>query len=128
METVDSWQEIKRNIDQLERYRRSSVTSELEYYENLIKRGICFVVTKDNGELVFSPSRFIGYKSNNMAAHQSNPKKDGKVTNPSISRIIGSNPEEDEYLEEEYKKFCKNLGIHPRKSGQFGVKRKYWMR
>ncbi len=63
-----------------------------------------------------------------MTAHQLNTKKDGKVTNPAISRVIGSNPEEYEYLEEDYKKFCKKQGIHPQKSGQFGVKRKYWLK
>ncbi len=128
MDTVNKWEEIKRNIDQLESYRRSSVTIELGYYENLIKRGICFVVTENNEELVFRPSRFIGYRNNNMFNHQSNTKKDGKVTNPAISQIIGHNPEENEYLDEEYKKFCIKLGIKPRGTGQFGVTRKYWVK
>jgi hypothetical protein len=63
-----------------------------------------------------------------MDAHLANEQKDGRETNPKISEILGKSPELNDILEEEYKKFCEGLDITPKKTGPFGVKRKYWDR
>ena len=61
-----------------------------------------------------------------MDKHQNNESKDGKVTNPAISKILGTKPEPNLEYEKDYKEYCKSLGIVPREKGAFGVERKYW--
>lgn len=80
----------------------------------------------DNG-YKFYPSRFIGYVNNSMDAHARNQEKDGKVTNPAITDIIGTKPQLNETLEDEYKEYCVSLSFKANKAGAFGVKRKYWL-
>ena len=127
MNVVETRQDIEASIEQLETYRHSQDRREVEYYKGLVRRGICFVVTNRNGELVFSPSRFIGYVNNNLEAHESNASKDGRVTTPAISRILGKEPVPDETLEQHYQKFCSKLGVESGKGGQFGIRRKFWV-
>ena len=126
MELVKKWEDMKKNLMTLEGYRVSGLADEVDFYLNRIKKGICFVVYEHSGKLIFGPSRFVGYLNNNVDAHHANEYKDGRETNPEISEILGSPPKEDEVLEEAYKKHCESLGITPKETGPFGVKRKYW--
>ncbi|MUG46312.1 HNH endonuclease [Paenibacillus woosongensis] len=122
METVTTWEEIVDNIFRLESYRHSSEYS--EYYLDRLKRGICFVVFERGGRLFFGPSRFIGYKNNNIDVHTNNEDKHGGITNKAITKIIGYSPRYDNDIENEYLKFCLSNGVTP--TGSFGGKRKYW--
>ena len=124
METVIIWNEIEDNIFRLESYYNS--TEYIEDYYNLMKNGICFVVFERSGRLFFGPSRFVGYKNNNIDDHRKNPTKHGRETNDAISRIITSDPEEDDILEHEYKKYCLSIGLEPSPTGTAGNSRKYW--
>lgn len=126
MKLVQTKQEIKRNIDQLEEYQRSHKLHEVTYYEERIKRGICFVVSEHNAQLVFSPSRFVGYANNTIALHDDNQSRHGAVTNAAISRILGSEPVENDELEEEYRLFCDKIDVIWKPLGAFGKPRKYW--
>ena len=126
MKLVTSWSQIEKNLMKLEEYKRSSDQEEIEFYTNLIKRGICFVVYESRGTLYFGPSRFVGYADNDMHSHLANESKDGRETNPAINNIIDSAPEEDDILEEEYKRLCESLGFEPKATGPFRLKRKYW--
>ncbi|MCB9106352.1 MAG: hypothetical protein H6633_19230 [Anaerolineales bacterium] len=128
MEFVKTWEEIEKNLMTLEGYRNSGHKAEVDFYLQRIEKGICFVAYERNGKLIFGPSRFVGYLNNNMTTHSANADKDGRETNPRINEIIGNPPEEDEELEEEYKTYCESLGITPKNTGPFGVKRKYWYR
>jgi hypothetical protein len=111
MNFVKKWEDIEKNLVKLEGYRNSSRQEEVDFYLNRIKKGICFVVYEHGGKLIFGPSRFVGYLDNDIDVHLANQQKDGRETNPKINEILGGPPEEDESLEEEYKKFCKYLGI-----------------
>jgi len=124
METVGSWKDIEDNIFLLESYR-NSVKYYNDYYE-LIKKGTCFVVFERSGRLFLGPSRFIGYKNNDIETHKKNTEKHGSETNSAISKIINCEPEYNDNLENEYKKFCFYNGIEPEEKGSFGHKRKYW--
>lgn len=128
MKLVTNWEDIEKNLKTLEQYGNSGQKKEIEFYLKMIERGICFVIYELDGRLIFGPSRFIGYLNNNMEAHLANEQKDGRETNPRISTILGGSPQPDEMLEEEYKRFCERLGITPKKTGTFGIKRKYWDR
>ena len=126
IELVKTREEIKQNIQVLDKYLSDKVDPEYSYALDLIKKGICFVVDDSSGRKKYYPSRFIGYASNSMDKHQNNESKDGKVTNPAISKILGSKPEPNHEYEKDYREYCESLGIVPQEKGAFGVERKYW--
>ena len=127
MKTVSTITELLNNISIIDQYLKSADKIEVDYAKGLIKRGTCFVAVKSDEGYKFYPSRFIGYANNSMDAHERNYEKDGKETNPAISAIIGSNPQHNEKLEDEYKEYCVSLGFKANKAGTFGVERKYWL-
>ena len=126
IELVKTREEIKHNIQVLDKYLSDKVDPEYSYALDLIKKGICFVVDDTSGRNKYYPSRFIGYVSNSMDKHQNNESKDGKITNPAISKILGSKPESNLEYEKDYREYCESLGIIPREKGAFGIERKYW--
>ena len=128
MEFVSKWEDIEKNMLMLEEYRNSKNKDYVEFYTNLIKRGICFVVYEHNGEFLFGPSRFIGYVNNSLEAHSSNTEKHGTRTNSAISKILGCYPDEDEVLQQKYEALCDSLGVKQRKTGSYGKIRKYWLK
>lgn len=121
MDLIDSVSDLQKNLDTLETYRNSVEATYREFYKELIKRGRCFVVYSRDNNTHFAPSRFIGYKHNDMNSHWANHEKDGRETNPVIDRIVGKQSEQSETTEIEYQKFCNELGIEPWK-----VKKKFW--
>jgi hypothetical protein len=122
---VQSWNDILSNIQILEAYRYSKNNEDVKFYNDLVKRGTCFVATKTEENLVFAPSRFIGYLKNNRKKHITNESKDGRVTNPAIETILESKFRVDEGLERAYRSFCLSLGFAANEKGSFGVTRKY---
>ena len=122
---VRNWKDILENILMLEDYRHSKNIEDIDYYNSLIKRGTCFVATIIDEELVFAPSRFIGYLQNSRQKHSANESKDGRVTNPELEKILNTKFRVDEGLERAYRSFCLSLGFTPRDKGSFGVTRKY---
>ena len=77
--------------------------------------------------IAFAPSRFVGYVENKLASHAQNSSRDGCVTTAALSGIFDSRPTVDAVLEEAYRSFCQSIGVQPRKSGNFGAPRKYWI-
>jgi hypothetical protein len=126
MELIDKISELKVNLSTLEKYMNSKDSSEREFYRKLIRNGICFVVYKTENKTIFAPSRFIGYKNNNMVNHNNNDMKDGRETNPRINYILHQECKPDEQCNYLYKLFCNQLGFTANAKGNFGVVRKYW--
>jgi hypothetical protein len=102
--------ELRSNLLVLDNYL-SKDEEEEKFAKNLVRRGICFVAYKINSEWRFAPSRFIGYANNSMSIHKGNYEKDGRKTNPVISRVIKRELKMDDSLEEEYFRYCRFLGI-----------------
>ncbi len=128
MNVVKEIYQLKENINTLENYLNGKIDPEYSYALNLIKKGTCFVAMKQgDNEYHFYPSRFIGYQKNTMNMHMNNTYKDGKETNPAISKIIGFKPSKNKEMEAEYKKYCDRLGFVASNKGSFGVERKYWV-
>lgn len=115
------------NIQTLDGYLNAQVDPEYDFALNLIKNGTCFVAMEDSSVYRFYPSRFIGYADNSMDAHLNNVEKDGKETNPAISRILGAKPSVNSILNKEYARYCETLGFEPRYKGAFGSERKFWV-
>ena len=121
METVVSKEQLLQNISTLETARNS--TTDRASYLSLIRNGRCFLPYIDAGVVRFAPSRFIGYVDNTIEDHNHNEQKDGKKTNPAVSKTVGAKPIEDGAMEARYQLFCKQLQLAPSPN----VKRKYWV-
>ena len=126
MDVVKSLDEIRINMKTIDNYLVDVDNPEYTYALGLISRGICFVADDSTGKYRFYPSRFVGYANNTMSRHEGNSSKDGRVTNPAISKVLYQNPEADSEMDLAYKEYCKSLGIQVKKKGSFGVSRKYW--
>jgi hypothetical protein len=126
MELIDNIKELEENLTTLENYMNSKEPFEKKFQRDLIKKGICFVSYKKGSRNLFAPSRFIGYKHNNMQAHIANKSKDGGETNPRISEILHSSCKPDQQINSLYRQFCSELGFDAKETGSFGVERKFW--
>ena len=126
MDVVKSMDEIRINMKTMDSYIIKADNPEYIYALSLISKGICFVADDSTGKFRFYPSRFIGYANNTMSKHECNSSKDGRVTNPAISKVLNQKPEADSEMEIAYKEYCKSLGIQVKEKGSFGVSRKYW--
>jgi hypothetical protein len=127
MRTVENLNDLKANIKTLDKYLNSKKDPEYGFGLNLVKRGTCFIAVNDNGHYKFYPSRFVGYVGNSMDAHLNNESKNGGVTNPAISSILGSKPAPNPVLDNLYREYCETLGFLANEKGSFGVERKYWV-
>ena len=131
MKFIETLKDLQVNLDTLENYLNSPLVKEREYALDRVKLGTCFVVYEINGQKHFAPSRFIGYKDNTMGKHDNNDAKDGRETNPAITRVLKTADAScslgnDELLDDSYKAYCIKLGIKPKENGAFGVERKFW--
>ena len=124
MELITQKAELADNIGRLQEYLRGS-GADRDFALDLIRKGICFVVTEQDGKPFFSPSRFIGYRSNTRHDHVHNEDKDGRETNAALGVILSSPPVTSDPLDAEYEQFCTSLGISVRKA-PFGIARKFW--
>lgn len=127
MRFVESRGDIISNLQTLERYRTSAREPERAYLRSLIQKGICFVVAEHRGRTLIGPSRFVGYRDNDMSRHEANDGRDGRETNPVISDLLGSQPTRTPTGERALKRLCKDLGLAWTDRGAFGVARKYWL-
>jgi hypothetical protein len=121
MNLVEDRSDVESNIRQLVAYLSSNDPLERQFGLELVQNGRCFVVWQEAGEVVFAPSRFIGYANNSKRVHIHHDAKDGKRTNPMISFILGGKPEASDKLDAAYRKYCEALGISIKR-----YNRKYW--
>lgn len=126
MKKVENLNELRENFKILDNYLSSQKDPEYSFGLGLIKRGTCFVAVQENGKYKFYLSRFVGYANNNMDVYLNNEGKDGRETNPAISKILGSVPTPNPILDNLYREYCESLGFVANEKGSFGVERKYW--
>jgi 5-methylcytosine-specific restriction protein A len=119
MTVVTSIADIEENLQLFEDYLCEGSDEEQLFCSELIRKGSCFIAYETDNEHRFSPSRYIGYKQNTIHAHIQR-KKDGKETNPAITKVLGQLTQNDR-LEKKYLKYCSDLGVSP-----FNKKRKFW--
>lgn len=122
-ELIENLDDLKDNLLILESYL------DLEYSEreqnfaySLIQNGKNLVAYKIQNEYHFAPSRFIGYKLNNIDKHNKNELKDGRDTTPVINKLNDEKLSFNEDLENAYISYCNSLGIDI-----YHNKRQYWM-
>ncbi len=113
MKVIDSINQLENNLALFEKYFSEGTEEEQRFVCNLIKRGTCFVSYDVGGEIRFSPSRYIGYAENTMDKHEAYTRKDGKETNPAITKVLGTSLEMNSDIEDKFLEFCRNIGVNP---------------
>jgi len=126
MRIVENLNELNTNIKMLDNYLNLKTEPEYSFGLDIVKKGICFVAVKCEDAYRFYPSRFIGYVDNSRNAHLSNEYKNGRETNPEISKILECKPMSNLILDNYYREYCESLGFIANDKGSFGVERKYW--
>jgi 5-methylcytosine-specific restriction protein A len=121
MEFISDLTDLFKNVYTLEKYLGSSNPVEREFAKDIVRRGKTILVYRVKGTNHFAPSRFLGYKSNNITSHISNEEKDGRDTNPIITSIIGNRPFFTDDMENDFKKYVISLGAIVQNN-----KRNYW--
>jgi hypothetical protein len=126
MDLIETRADLIANVETLRRAVGDQSNPYHKYATELVRHGVCFVVTGTRNEPFFSPSRFVGYLGITPAIHQANvPKLDGRITNKAIGMILGGSPLRSAALEIEYERACSRLGIESGKA-PFNLKRKFW--
>jgi 5-methylcytosine-specific restriction protein A len=120
MEFISKKQELIDNILTIEGYLRGDNKEEKEFAEDLVRTGKTICVYKLNGDNHFAASRFLGYKNNSMKSYLANEEKDGRDTNPVITKIVG-NPFFTDKIEEKFITYTVSVGIEAH-----DYKRNYW--
>ncbi|MFA8436786.1 MAG: hypothetical protein ACEPOZ_19950 [Marinifilaceae bacterium] len=120
MKLIENLNELIENLHTLENYLKSDNPEEKEFAMDLVRKGKTILVYKVNGENHFAPSRFSGYKNNSLRKHEVNDEKDGRDTNPVITKIAGR-PFATEKIEANFIDYCDNLGAEIPNNN-----RKYW--
>jgi hypothetical protein len=125
---IENLDDILANVEKLRNYLVEG-GEEGEFARDRIGQGICFVVTKDQHGVFFAPSRFVGYKNNDIDTHNrrargDEPHRDGRETNRKISQILHFGPVRSPAWEDEYKSFCNKHRIAIKTA--FDGKPKFW--
>lgn len=119
MAFINNLDQLSENIQVLD----SALLNGSEDAIDLVGKGRCFVVSDRDGKLSFGPSRFLGYKSNTITKHlKKRNVRDGRETNPLITKVTGVKKEANSSAEKAYLHHCASLGIEPTKN-----KRTYWV-
>ena len=126
MHCIQSLEEIRQNMLTLDRYLEEKCDSEYSFALDLIKKGICFIAVKAESGYRFYPSRFTGYTGNCMDRHLNNQEKDGRITTPALSKVLGQPLAVSSCLDRVYKSYCERLGFVANDKGTYSVQRKFW--
>lgn len=119
---IETLEDLIDNLLTIEAYLGGDYSEEeRKFAMYLIQRGHNFVAYKVQSEWHFAPSRFVGYKDNNMYKHLNNDSKDGKETTPIINGIAKKELCFDPILEKAYIEYCELLNIELHHN-----KRQYW--
>ena len=120
MNLVTSQEEIAANLAVFDSYRTSTNARHRSYYAERLRLGKIFVYGIVGEQHLFAPSRFAGYSQCTLEKHMAFPNKDGKITTPQISRLLGK-PLPNSTAEPAYIALCKVAGVDPS-----GKERTYW--
>jgi 5-methylcytosine-specific restriction protein A len=120
MNIVTFHEEIAANVIVFDSYRTSKNALYRSFFRERLRLGKIFVYGIVGVQHVFAPSRFAGYSQCTLEKHAAFPNKDGKVTTPQITRLLGK-PQPNPTAEAAYIALCKLEGVEPS-----GKERTYW--
>ena len=116
---IENRADVIKNIYTLYSYLGSNSEEERDWALNRFKQGKWYIVEPFGNMLFFAPSRFVGYKNNNIAKHTEN-HGDGTQTNEYFRRNKLYKISEDEFLSKQFKNFMLSIGIE-KESAQFFI-------
>ena len=116
---IENRTDVIKNIYTLYSYLRSNSEEERDWALNRFKQGKWYIVEPFGNMLFFAPSRFVGYKNNNIAKHTEN-HGDGTQTNEYFRRNKLYKISENEFLSKQFKNFMLSIGIK-KESAQFFI-------
>lgn len=120
---IENLEDLQENLLIIESYLGDDYSEgEKDFALSLIQKGKNMIAYKVLDGFHFAPSRFVGYKKNDIYKHKKNSQKDGRKTTPVINRICIDNLHSDISLEEAYLGYCRLLNINPDKN-----ERQYWL-
>jgi len=112
VDLVSSKDQIATNLLLFDSYRSSQNSAHHSYYCDRLRLGKILVFSAHQGKYLFCPSRFAGYKNCTSEKHQAFPYKNGSITTPAISKILGKASENLE-AESSFLALCEALKIAP---------------
>ena len=116
---IENRADVIKNIYTLYSYLGSNSEEERDWALNRFKQGKWYIVEPFGNMLFFAPSRFVGYKNNDIAKHTEN-HGDGTQTNEYFRRNRLYKISEDEFLSKQFKNFMLSIGIE-KESAQFFI-------
>lgn len=116
---IENRADVIKNIYTLYSYLRSKSDEERNWALNRFKQGRWYIVEPLGNMLFFAPSRFVGYKNNNITEHTEN-HGDGTQTNEYFRSNRLYKVSEDEFLIKQFKKFMFSIGIE-KESAKFFI-------
>ena len=120
MELVKTRAEIIDNLVRFSAYRTSTNPRHRTFFAERLRLGKIFVHGIVDGNHFFSPSRFVGYRECTAEKHVAFPRKNGSITTPRISQLLGKHLT-NKSSEAKYLELCQELSIQPTEKG-----RTYW--
>lgn len=124
---VDSIEDIIHNVNTLVRYGEGD-KAERKFHGGRIKNGKVFVAVRYGHSYVFSPSKFVGYKSNDIDHQFKLNERDGRITNVRIQSLLGAPMEPGspgyDTINGAYLAYCREHQILP---SQHHRARRYWL-
>ncbi|WP_375282524.1 HNH endonuclease [Marinicauda pacifica] len=125
---VESIDDIRNNVKTLHDYLVNGNEEERFFARERLRIGYNLVSSTLDGDVIFGPSRFVGYKHITRKKHETLAAEgilDGRDTNPELERILGKpilHVDADwDRLEELYLCLCERLDVIP-----VNRTRKFW--
>lgn len=117
---VQEIEDIRSNLRTMRDYLISGSDGERFFARERLRRGYNLVGAVVDGDVIFGPSRFVGYKSITLKEHRKlgeNNVLDGRETNPVIKQILGEQilPDDADWerIEELFLKLCEQVDVVP---------------
>jgi 5-methylcytosine-specific restriction protein A len=118
---------LLKNIKTLARHGSGS-PKEQKFHNQRIKNGKVFLAYCYNGDVLFAPSRFAGYKDNSIRREKTLPERDGRVTNIQITKVLGkyhdTTSPQYRQIDQAFLSYCAKFKIIPSKHHR---SRRYWL-
>lgn len=125
---VQDVEDIRSNLMTVRDYLTSQNDEELVFARERLRLGSNLVAAVVEGDVVFGPSRVVGYKGITLKRHRELGQLnmlDGKQTDPAISRLLGnfirSGDSGWDEIESLFHKLCDQVGVAPGNK-----RRKFW--
>lgn len=111
---VTSENDVIKNVMTLDRYRTGN-KSEKKFYSDRIKNGKVFVVLKLDNKYLFAPSKFAGYRDNDLSHKDRLDYRDGRLTDLRMRKLFGEPCEQGSLryneIDQAFVEYCRNFGL-----------------